>query len=51
MHEHILSLLGEHPCIVNIFVGPVTVHNREVSLYCKQLNLVVICNTTINVFL
>ena len=26
-------LLGEHPCIMNIFLGPVTVHYREVSLY------------------
>ena len=27
-------LLGEHPCIMNIFLGPVTVHYREVLLYC-----------------
>ena len=33
MHEHISPLLGEHPRIVNIFLGPVTVHYREVSLY------------------
>ena len=33
MHEHISPLLGEHPCIVNIFLGPVTVHYRQVSLY------------------
>ena len=33
VHEHISPLLGEHPCIVNIFLGPVTVHYREVSLY------------------
>ena len=26
-------LLGEHPCIVNIVLGPVTVHYREVLLY------------------
>ena len=26
-------LLGEHPCIVNIFLGPLTVHYREVLLY------------------
>ena len=26
-------LLGEHPCIMNIFLGPVTVHYREVLLY------------------
>ena len=25
--------LGEHPCIVNILFGPMTVHNREVLLY------------------
>ena len=28
-------LLGEHPCIMNIFLGPVTVHYREVLLYRK----------------
>ena len=33
LHEHISPLLGEHPCIVNICLGPVTVHYREVSLY------------------
>ena len=33
MHEHISPLLGEHPRIVNIFLGPVTVHYREVSRY------------------
>ena len=33
MHEHISPLLAEHPRIVNIFWGPVTVHYREVSLY------------------
>ena len=32
LHEHISPLLGEHPCIVNILLGPVTVHYREVSL-------------------
>ena len=37
MHEHISPLLGEHPRIVNIFLGPVTVHYREVSLYFQQL--------------
>ena len=26
-------LLGEHPCIVNILFGPMTVHYREVLLY------------------
>ena len=26
-------LLGEHPCIVNIVFGPMTVHYREVLLY------------------
>ena len=35
MHEHISPLLGEHPRIVNIFLGPVTVHYREVSLYIE----------------
>ena len=25
-------LLGEHPCIVNILFGPMTVHYREVLL-------------------
>ena len=34
VHEHISPLLGEHPRIVNIFLGPVTVHYREVLLYC-----------------
>ena len=33
MHEHISPLLGEHPRIMNIILGPVTVHYREVSLY------------------
>ena len=33
VHEHISPLLGEHLCILNIFLGPVTVHYREVSLY------------------
>ena len=32
VHEHISPLLGEHLCIVNICLGPVTVHYREVSL-------------------
>ena len=26
-------LLGEHPCIVNVLLGPVTVHYREVLLF------------------
>ena len=26
-------LLGEHPCIMNILFGPMTVHYREVFLY------------------
>ena len=30
VHEHISPLLGEHPRIVNIFWGPVSVHYREV---------------------
>ena len=34
-HEHISPLLGEHPRIVNIFLGPATVHYREVSLYVR----------------
>ena len=29
-------LLGEHPCIVNILLGPVTVHYREVLLYIQN---------------
>ena len=29
-------LLGEHPCIVNILLGPVTVHYREVLLYIQH---------------
>ena len=33
VHEHISPLLGEHPCIVNIVLGPATVQYREVSLY------------------
>ena len=32
-------LLGEHPCIMNIFLGPVTVHYREVLLYIVKLVL------------
>ena len=31
--KNISPLLGEHPRIVNILLGPVTVHYREVSLY------------------
>ena len=30
--EILVNLLGEHPCIVNIPLGPLTVHYREVSL-------------------
>ena len=37
VHEHISPLLGEHLRIVNIFLGPVTVHYREVSLYTSTL--------------
>ena len=29
-------LLGEHPCIVNILFGPMTVHYREVLLYYEN---------------
>ena len=29
----LVTLLGEHPRIVNNFLGPVTVHYREVLLY------------------
>ena len=29
----LVILLGEHPCIVNILFGPITVHYREVLLY------------------
>ena len=32
-------LLGEHPCIVNILFGPMTVHYREVLL--KQYNIII----------
>ena len=28
-----VNLLGEHPCIVNMLLGPVNVHYREVLLY------------------
>ena len=28
----LVNLLGEDPCIVNMLLGPVTVHYREVSL-------------------
>ena len=31
--------LSEHPCIMNIFLGPVTVHYREVLLYKQKLLL------------
>ena len=47
VHEHISPLLGEH-LIVNICLGPVTVHYREVSLYtvhCKYFvpfNIIII---------
>ena len=43
MHEHISPLLGEHPCIVNICLGPLTVHYREVSLYVKSYSNVGAC--------
>ena len=39
MHEHISPLLGEHPRIVNICLGPVTIHYREVSMYCLRVQL------------
>ena len=39
VHEHISPLLGEHLGIVNIFLGPVTVHYREVSLYNEMAGL------------
>ncbi len=42
MHEHISPLLGEHPRIVNIFLGPVTVHYREVSLYSNYFRNVAV---------
>ena len=31
-------LLGEHPCIVNVLFGPMTVHYIEVLLYVKLCN-------------
>ena len=31
-------LLAEHPCIVNILFGPMTVDYREVLLYSKVRN-------------
>ena len=30
--DTLVNLLGEHPCIVNISLGPLTVHYREVCL-------------------
>ena len=33
--ETLVILLGEHLCIVNILLGPVTVHYREVLLYAS----------------
>ena len=30
--ETLVNLLGDHPCIVNIPLGPLTVHYREVLL-------------------
>ena len=32
------TLLDEHPGIVNILLGPVTVHYREVLLYMASLH-------------
>ena len=29
----LVILLGEHLCIINVLLGPVTVHYREVLLY------------------
>ena len=43
---YISPLLGEHPRIVNIVLGPVTVHYREVSLYSKsrkKYNSAILC--------
>ena len=31
--KSLVNLLGEHPCTVNVLLGPVTVHYREVLLY------------------
>ena len=45
VHEHISPLLGEHPRIVNIFLGPVSVHYREVSLYNKITSLKILIYT------
>ena len=36
-YQNLAILLGEHPCIMNIFLGPVTVHYREVLLYAYNL--------------
>ena len=35
----LVNILGEHPCIVNTLLGPVTVHYREVLLYLIRLLL------------
>ena len=32
-------LLGEHPCIVNILFGPMTVHYSEVLLYKVMMHV------------
>ena len=32
----LVNLLGEHLCIVNILLGPITVHYREVLLYINS---------------
>ena len=32
----LVNILGEHPCIVNVLLGPVTVHCREVLLYQRM---------------
>ena len=32
----LVILLDEHPCIVNILLGPVTVHYGEVLLYVQM---------------
>ena len=36
------TCVHEHIRIVNIFLGPVTVHYREVSLYCHKFIVILI---------
>ena len=44
-------LLGEHPCIVNICLGPVTVHYTDVLLYLQnELLISILCQIELDLY-